>query len=268
MRKKIIRMLSAILLVALATSLVACGNANIYDDLGKDGYTVKVRYDAGGAVVNETQNVTIVEVFNENDKVTVGGKTGIRILAPDDPIRGAEGVFKLAKTDGENNFFQAGWYTKRTPRVDANGNALDAYGVPTAESKREQGYVYEGKWDFEKDLIDPATLENGELTLYAAWVPFFTYEFYSQTENGSFEKIGSVKKLTLLVPTWNERSEKYDMNDFPRMDGKVFAHAYLDGEMTEEITANVDGRQKLTDYEKGIAKETTVKVYITWTAEN
>lgn len=269
MKRQIIRMLSAILLVALATSLVACGNANIYDELGEQGYTVKIRYDAGGAVVNETQNVTIVEVFNEDDVVTTaGGKTGIKLLAPDDPVRGAEGTFKLAKIDGDNNFFQAGWYTKRTPRVDADGNPLDAYGELTSVSGREQGYVYEGKWDFDNDVVDPKNLENGELTLYAAWVPFFTYEFYSQKEDGSFEKLSSIKKLTLLVPTWNERSEKFDMNDFPRVDGKVFNKAYLDGEMTQEITANIDGRLNYTDYEQGIATSTTVNIYITWTDEN
>lgn len=265
MKTKIIRTLSAILLIALAMSLVACGNKTVYDELGEEGYTVKVRYDAGGAVVNETQNVTIVEVFNEKDVVTTAeGKTGIRLLAPDDSRRGTDGVFKLAKTDGQSNFFQAGWYTKRSLRVDANGAPVDAYGVPTAESGREQGYVYEGKWDFENDVIDPKTLENGELTLYAAWIPFFTYEFYSQNENGAFEKIGSMQKLTLLAPAWDEDDQEYDMNDFPELDGMKFKAAYFDEAMTKEVTADINGRQTFVDYEKGTVDSSVIKIYITW----
>ena len=159
MKNKIVKIIAAILLTALAVSLVACGDKNIYDTLGKDGFTVRVRYDAGGAVVNETQNVTIVEVFNENDVTTVDGKIGILLLSPDDPARGNDGRFKLAKTDGVSNFFQAGWYTKRTPRVDEKGNALDSYGVPTAESGREQGYVYENKWALRPSPLSALTAE-------------------------------------------------------------------------------------------------------------
>ena len=83
MKNKIIRIFAAIALIALAMSLAACTNGNIYKKLADDGYTVKVRFDAGGAFVNDTQNVTIVEVFNEDDVVTTtAGKTGIALLAP------------------------------------------------------------------------------------------------------------------------------------------------------------------------------------------
>ena len=148
MRKNIIRICAFVMLVAFATSMAACGNANIYDKLRGDGYGVKVIFDAQGGVVNETQNVTIVEVLSMDDAITgADGKTGLRLLAPEDPIRG-EGVFKLAKTDGTNNYFQSGWYRTRELRVDENGNALDAYGELTSESGREQAYVYSDKWDF------------------------------------------------------------------------------------------------------------------------
>ena len=268
MKKRIIRIIAAIILTALAVGMTACGDKNIYDQLAEDGYTVKVIYDAGGAVVNETQNVTIVEVFNADDVVTTSdGKTGIRLLAPDDAARGNDGKFKLAKTDGVSNFFQVGWYTKRTLRVDEKGNALDSYGVPTAQSGREQGYVYENKWDFNKDVVDPESLENGEMVLYAAWVPYFTYEFYSQNSEGAFEKIGSVQKKELKIPTWNEALEKYKMNDFPKNDDMSFVGAYFDAEMTQEISENIDGSKLFVDNESGTVKSTIVKIYIAWEAE-
>ena len=268
MKNIIKRTLAAFLLIAFAMSFAACGKGNIYDSLAQEGYTVKVRFDAGGAFVNDTQSVTIVEVFNENDIVTNSeGKSGIALLAPDDPIRG-EGVFKLAKNDTTNYYFQIGWYRERTPITDANGNPLDVFGVPISESKREQAYTYSGKWDFDKDVVEPSMLTDGEMTLYAAWAPFFTYEFYSQNESGVFEKIGSKQnKLTLLIPKVSEATGKVNMNDFPKMKDKVFASAYFDEAMTEEISENLDGRQFFVDYEKGIVKQTVVKIYITWSAE-
>ena len=265
MKKSMQRVLSAILLMALAMSVAGCAGKTVYDELGEEGFTVRVRYDAGGAVVNETQNVTIVEVFNEEDVVTIDGKTGVRLLAPDDAAR-KEGVFKLAKTDGVRNYVQVGWYTERTPRVDEGGRALDAYGEPVEVSGREQDYVYSGKWDFNKNVVEPSMLTDGEITLYAAWIPFFNYEFYSVNEtSGAFEKIGEKQKLTLQVPKLNEADGTYRMNDFPKMDGKVFSAAYFDEALTQPLTGNVDGRTMFVDYEKGIATASNVRIYVVWT---
>ena len=265
MRKNIIRICTVALLIAFAMSAAACSNANIYDKLKADGYDVKVIFEAEGAVVNETQNVRIVEVYDGKDTVTgADGKTGIRLIAPDDSVRGAA-TFKLAQTDATNNYFQAGWYRSKTARVDENGNALDAYGELTSVSGREQAYVYSDKWDFERDVVTEADLVDGEFTLYAAWIPFFTYEFYAKNAAGEFELISSKKKLTLTSPVWNERREEFTMNDFPKAEeGKVFAGAYLDEAMTEKIEQNIDGRELYVDYESGIASTTTVKIYIAW----
>lgn len=165
MKKRLFLMMLAVMLAASAVSMTACSKSDIYDDYAEKGYDVKIIFDAGDAVVNETQDVRIVEVYSSKNTVTTStGKTGIKLLAPDDERRG-DAKFKVAMTDGVNNFFSPGWYTTRTPRVDENGNPLDSYGVPTAESGREQGYVYSGKWDFEKDVVDPQTLQNGEMTL-------------------------------------------------------------------------------------------------------
>ena len=263
MKKRIFSALFAIILIASAVGMTACAGT-VYDQLANDGYSVKVTYDAGGAAINETQDVTIVEVFNADDLVTRGGKTGIAILAPEDARRGS-GVFKLTKSDETTLYYQVGWYTERELRFDENGQALDVFGVPVSESGREQGYVYSGKWDFDKDLVDPETLENGEFTLYAAWIPAFTYEFYAQNESGAFEKIGSVtNKFTINYPKWNDRKEEFDMKDYPGVEGKVFAGAYLDEAMTVSIEGNLDGREVFIDLENGIVESAIVKIYITW----
>ncbi len=267
MKKTTKTIVAAILLIAFAMSLAACGNKNIYDSLADDGFTVKVRFDASGAYVNDTQNVSIVEVYNEKDAVTnSAGKTGVALLAPDDPLR-KEAQFKLAKIDGTYNYFQVGWYRERTPIVDANGNALDVFGDLVSESKRDPAYTYSGKWDFANDVVTSDDLTDGEMILYAAWAPFFTYEFYSQNESGEFEKIGSKQKLTLNIPKVNNKTGKVTMNDFPRVAGKTFDAAYLDEGMTQELTANLDGRALYVDNEKGIATEHIIKIYITWSEE-
>ncbi len=263
MNKKIILTVCVALLIAMSVSLAACGGADVYGDLAEDGYSVKVRFEPCGAVVNETQNVTIVEVYNKDDIVTVNGKSGIKLLAPDDQRRG-EAVFKLAMNDGENNFFSPGWYRERTLRVNEKGEPLDAYGVPCTVSGREQGYVYSGRWDFENDVIDPDALENGELTLYAAWIPFFTYEIYTVDESGECELLKKVNKLDFTFPEWNERNGKINMNDMPKVKESTFLAAYSDPNLTEALDGSIDGDGKFVDIEKGIALDTTVKIYTTW----
>lgn len=261
MKKRIFSALFAIILIASAVGMTACAG-NVYDELAKDGYTVKVTFDANGGAVNETQDVTIVEVYDASNVVTRGGKTGIALLAPEDARR-KSGVFKLTKSDETTLYYQVGWYTTRELRFDENGQALDCFGVPVSESGREQGYVYSGKWDFDKDVIDPEALENGEFTLYAAWIPTFTYEFYSKNESGEFEKIGSIDKFILKYPT--AAGSILLMNDYPQVAGKVFAGAYLDEDMTLLIEKDFDGREKLMDSEKGIVETSTIKIYVEYT---
>ena len=267
MKTTIKKFLAAVLLIATAMSLAACGPKSIYDSLADDGFAVRVRFDAGGAFVNNTQNVEIVEAYKAEDAITTSdGKVGIPLLDPADPLRG-EAVFKLAKVDGTYNYFQIGWYRERTPVLDAEGNALDVFGEKISESKREAAYTYSGKWDFDKDVVDPDALADGEMTLYAAWAPFFTYEFYAQNESGTFEKIGSKQKLTLKIPTVSASSGRVSMNDFPKVSGKTFAAAYLDEALTEEILKDIDGRKLFVNAENGTALQTAVKIYVVFAEE-
>ncbi|MBQ9115525.1 MAG: hypothetical protein IJY04_00725 [Clostridia bacterium] len=100
------------------------------------------------------------------------------------------------------------------------------------------------------------------MTLYAAWIPYFTYEFMAKNEEtGEFETIGTESLINLELPTWNENTGKLEMKKFPTVDGKTFLAAYLDEEMTEELTESITGN---VDYEKGIGVSGSVKIYTTW----
>ena len=263
MKRRIFSIVSALLLTALAVSLVGCATSDVYERLHGEGYTVKVIYDVDGAHVNETQNTQIRELYREDDVVTRGTKTGIALLDPTDPLRG-DTAFKLSKVADGRNFFQIGWYRTRTPRTDASGAPLDVYGVPTATSGREQAYVYSDAWNFDTDVIEPSMLTDGEFTLYAAWAPYFNYEFYEVSEDGC-ERIGEdFSGITLKIPTWNEKRQKFNMKDFPDIKGKSFVAAYLDEALTIPLTENFDGSAAFVDPEKGIANAFTVKIYTVW----
>ena len=172
---------AAILLTALAVSMIACSKKSEYEKILEDGYTVKVIYDTPGARVNGRENSTIVEMYKTDDVVTNSrGETGIRILDPLDPKRQSstgnkDMMIQAEKVYDGYEYSLIGWYTHRETRKDADGNVLDAFGEKISESGREAGYVYKNKWDFENDVIDVSSLKNGEFTLYAAFIPPFSF---------------------------------------------------------------------------------------------
>lgn len=233
-----------------------------YEKLDETGYTVSVRFDANGGVFAGTKDVSVVDVFNAADyKTNAEGEVEIPLIAPDDTRR-KDSAFAASY----NGHFLAGWYTERTPRVDGDGEPLDAYGQPTAVSGREQGYVYSGKWNFETDRLtvstaDGLTSEENQLTLYAAWIPYFNYEFYAVDGEGTSTLVATKQLIEIEMPVWNESTGKLDMNDVPGRDDMTFEAAYLDAAMSEPAGETVSG---LVDYEKGIAVTDTVKIYTTW----
>lgn len=263
MKKRILSIVSILLLTAIAVSTAGCATSDIYGKLYDEGYTVKVIYDVGGAHVNETQNNQVRELYRADDTVTRGGKTGIPLLEPTDPLRG-ETAFKLSKIGDGRNFFQIGWYRTRTLRTDESGRALDIYGGIAETTGKEQAYIYSDKWDFDRDVIEESMLTDGEFTLYAAWAPYFNYEFYAVNADGCEPLDESFSGITLRLPEWNERRGRYNMKDFPKLDGKEFVAAYLDEALTEPLTEDFDGSLHLVDGEMGIANTFTVKIYTVW----
>ena len=265
--KKQLKLLTAIgVLLFVCLAFAACGSEwdAPYPALDDEGYTVSVRFDANGGVFAGTNNVTVVDVFNpENAKTNETGEKEFSLLSPDDPLRGKEGAFPISR----NGYVFAGWYAQRTLRTDESGTPLDEYGVPTSESEREQGYVYGGRWDFENDVLTvPADQKTSSdtpvLTLYAAWVPYYVYEIYApDTATGEMALVSTAQLVTLEIPEWSAKTGKLDMKNFPKRDGMTFDGAFLDADMTTPLTEALTGE---IDYESGISKSTTFRVYTKW----
>lgn len=257
--------LSGLLILAILATTACSGNWEPpYENLNKNGFTVSVRFDSNGGVFAGTKDVYIVDVFNADD---VGGK-GVYLLAPEDPLR-AEGAFEVSR----NGYFLAGWYTERTPRVNEKGEALDDYGVPTARSGREQGYSYGGKWDFEKNTLSIEDAEmlnssNPTLTLYAAWIPYFTYEFYAVNSDNEYTLVDSVSSIDMEIPQWNTDTGKLDNKNFPQRDGFTFDAAFLDAEKSIPVTGKISGASEFVDYETGTTSTEKICVYSTWLTGN
>ncbi len=254
----------AAVLVMAAVAAAGCSQWNSpYESLDEAGYTVSVRFDVNGGVFAGTKDVYVVDVFSPADyTANAEGKVEIPILSPDDTVR-KENAFAASNT----GYFLAGWYTERTPRVNDAGEPLDAYGEPTATSGRPQGYTYGGKWDFATDRlrVDAAGAQSSAsntLTLYAAWVPYFNFEFYAPAANGSFELIGTKQLIEIDAPAWDENTGKLKMNDFPEVEGKTMDGAFMDAAMTTSAPATIGGQ---VDYEHGVINgDATIRIYTTW----
>ena len=260
-RMKLIGAVAALLI--LIACLTACSNWKTpYELLEKDGYAVSVRFDAnGGSFAGSPYEVYVVDVFDASSaKTGASGKKEIPLVAPDDTVRG-DTAFKITK-DG---YYLAGWYSERIPRVNAQGEPLDELGQLCSVSGKEQGYVYSGKWNFETDRleVDPNgnySAEENLLTLYAAWVPYATFEFYDLNSGallGTYEKGERV-----TVPTWDPDTGKLKNSRFPKIEGKTFDAAYMmvDGEM-KQVSGDITGG---FDEATGVATTNLVKIYTTW----
>ena len=261
-------LITVVLLASLTLCLCACSDnwEAPYVSLDQKGYNVSVRFDANGGMFAGINDVYVVDVYNTaNGVANSDGTVGFYLLKPEDPIR-AEGSFTVSR----NGYFLAGWYTQRNPRVDESGNALDEYGVSCSISGKEQGYSYSGLWNFETDLlsVDPSETHSSNepvLTLYAAWVPYINYEFYSvNTTTGTCEYLTTLQTLDLEIPEWSTKTGKLDMKKFPETSGFTFDAAYLDEGLTQPLTETIFGAESYVDYETGTISTASVAIYTTW----
>ena len=259
---------AALLLVA-AVAVTGCSLWDPpYEELDEEGFTVSVRYDAnGGSFKGSPNEVYVVDVFNPSDfNSGAGGKVMIPLIAPDDAQR-KDSAFPVSKP----GYFLAGWYTERQLRTDENGQPLDEYGKPTAETGRPQGYSYSGLWDFSQDVltIDPSadrTSGENEITLYAAWVPYFNFEFYVLGEDGSVTLMETKQLITMEIPAWDLTTGKMNLKEFPAREGMTFEAAFLDEAMTIPAEGEVSGS---VDYVSGTASgDGSVRIYTTWKEGN
>lgn len=238
MNKKLKILLSVALFLASALIMTSCfSEPSQYEKYDSQGYTVSVKYDANGGSFG-TNTSSVRDTYNPSS-LTVGenGMAELTLLPPDSQVRSNPSTVK------NSGYFLAGWYTEREPVLDADGNHLDYFGAVASESGKTPAYTYSGRWNFDTDKyeIDPSgsyTSAEPVLTLYAAWVPEFSFEFYSI--DGTLIDTLSINPLInreLVLPEWREG--KMENNDFPKNVGKTFSAAYIgakDGEKIESTT--------------------------------
>ncbi len=260
---------AAITLAAVAAT--GCSQWDpVYKHMDKEGYDVSVRFDANGGVFANREGAAVVDVFKAADHDADGdGVAEIKIIAPEDEARNTAGNYAASRT----GYFLAGWFTERTPRINDKGEALDDYGELVSVSGKPQGYTYSGKWNFDSDRLKvdisaDRTAFEAQMTLYAAWVPYFNFEFYAPDENGKFQVLegANVDQLMgIALPAWDESTGKLNMGNVPTRDDMTFVEAFLDEDMTQPITGRIDGK---FDAEHGVCLEHTIKIYTTWRAGN
>ena len=104
------------------------------------------------------------------------------------------------------------------------------------------------------------------LTLYAAWVPSFTYEFYSVADDGSVTLIGEknvnpMENTEITVPAYNSASGVVEIGDFPFLQSNTYSDIYTDAECTNKISdATITHSGKFNAYNATV-EDTTMKIY-------
>ncbi len=250
-------LLSTVLLIASCS-----GEGSHYEELGKNGYTVTIGYDANGGTFST--NTTVISDSYNPSEITArpDGKKEIPLIAPDSTLRESS---YIARNSG---YFLAGWYTHREAIVDGDGNHLDYYGNIAAESGNTPAYTYSGAWDFENDrfVIDPSvTYTAGEhaMTLYAAWVPEFSFEFYDAEGNLlDTHMIDPMIDNTVTLPEWSTDTGMLVYNDIPTVPSKTFEAAYYDEAMTDAVTGGVLRHRGAFDPADASYSGNVMKVYL------
>lgn len=260
----------------------ASGRTSPYPDLNGNGYSVSVHYDPNGGQFSSTDYVSLTDVYPlalvEKGIVLVEPGSASR-TAPEDSSKTSADIRSLSSVS-RSNYFLAGWYRERSLRTDEDGNPIDEDGNLCSESGKAQGYIYSGRWNFEENEI--LSLESlgsdweyskGEyaLTLYAAWIPNFTYAYYEQTEDGwtnyatySFNPENTESDMTISLPQLDDDGVAMVYSTaFPQATGKTFLSAYTDQAMTEECEETISHLGEV-DYEHGVSVNGITKCYTTW----
>ncbi len=248
MKAKILSLIMAVLTIAALTTLVSCKEETTFEKLDAEGYTISVKFDANGGDIKGSKS-NILNTFNPKDfEVNAEGKIEIALMTPDDDRRGESGKLTFSKP-GESF---VGWYKERIPVNGVDG---------------KDGYTYSGLWNFETDrlVLDPNgdyTSAECQLTLYAAWVPKYTFNVYTKDESGNPLLLETIESFELELPEWKENAPKIEMHDIGDRKGYTFDKVYLD----ENYTTLFEG-ESLTgerDTETGTLKNKVVNIYTTW----
>lgn len=247
---KIKALVIALLTLGTVSLLTGCAAEQTpYEKNDAENYSVSVKYDANGGVFTTNTSV-IVDSFNITGMTPNSeGNAEIALISPDNSLRGND-----AFTAIRNGYFLAGWYAERTETLDEAGNTV---------------YVYGNKWDFEKDVVEvdaSKTYSASEpvMTLYAAWVPMFTIEFYSLSDGELLNTYVFDPTLVedIKVPAWDEKTGAIEMFEFPEKQGYTFDGVYLDAEGKNAVTTETLAHSGSVDYTNGMAKDPVMKLYV------
>lgn len=284
MKKTIKALLIMGSLGALCAGLAACSKATKVDEYFKAGNVISVTYDGSGGVISTGTNVSILDMFNPN-KYTADEEGWVHIKLRD-PCARKNAVGETIKIE-RIGYSLVGWYKTRNfvmegkDVLDEEGNhlvereglyykvILDEDGEPLldkdgnkVEEEAIPAYTFADPWDFKKDTVDfKMGEERLDMTLYAAWVPEYKFEYYWQeTENSEWKRYGTssfdyIKSLStdrndplnildsVFIPQWSTGAEgtgkmehTYGAFTFPSLDKMTFKAAYSDEGCQHEIT--------------------------------
>ncbi len=266
MNKKIKTVLMISVLALAAIFAVSCAEGTPYDQYNEEGFNVSVKYDANGGMFGDVNVTTIVDTYKLDDLPSgTSGKKEAALLSPSDERRGVGNAF-LAENSG---YFLAGWYKERVPITNESGEQLDMDGNVASVSGKTPAFTYSGRWDFENDRLelDPNaqyTSDQPVVTLYAAWIPNFAFEFYS-VDTG--EKIGDYifdpnYVSEIVLPSWSTDTGKLMMEKFPVVDGKTLDGVYYDKDKTKPVEGSTVKHTGSYDPETATANDPITKLYI------
>lgn len=237
------------LILAAMLLVTGCsGVKNPYQLNDDEKYNVSIRFDANGGLFHTNLSV-IMDSYNISNLKTNGeGKVEIPLLNPNDELRGDIDSFDATK-DGH---FLAGWYTERTENEDGS-------------------YSYSGRWDFRKDRVevDPNGTYSAEepvMTLYAAWIPNFTFECFDY-RTGEFLYSIPFDPLTsngIDLPGWSSQTGRMVYRGLEKREGYTFGGVYLSRESTEPVNTAKLMHSGNVDLENGIGTNSTMKLYLDW----
>ncbi len=298
MKNKIKISLTIVCLLAVLAVLTACTELSTVDSYKEQGMIISVKYEANGGEYLGRDGVTLMDMFDpQNYTADADGEIHIKLLEPTNPSRPTGGSDKVYLT--KPGYSCIGWYRERTVKTDSEGRPLDYEGnvlyekdgryymSESYESEGEPAYNYSGYWDFSEDTLDyvQASGEEYEMTLYAGWIKYFTFEYYTEV-GGEWTKLESDTVFdyvstnrenssthdrdTVWLPTWPEGAatveyaHKYSDGNtytFPKIDGTTFAGAYTDPECTKPIDGELTHPGQV-DYETAAVSNAVQKIYI------
>lgn len=239
-----------ILTVILTVILVcSCGNESPYESYNEDGYSLSIKYDANGGEFTTGTSVIVDTYATESITPDDEGNKSISLIDPSDKAKRGEMNAFIPTRSG---YSLVGWYTERNEVTDSEGNVQ---------------YTYSGRWDFNTDRYTfsasaEQSAETPALTLYAAWVKDFVYEFYYEGELISSITVNPIYTSSIKQPNWDLDKGTINMEKFPKINGKTFVAVYSDEAMTELITDESIAHSGNLDLETATAGDTTMKLYI------